>query len=115
LPHLQIFELIDGGPAYRVKLFGTAIVDQIKEDPTGETFDESSSRRVVHRVLRALRWVIDNRKPLRTFATRTAVEGQDFLAHETVFLPLSSDGQSIDRAVVVGVFSPVAVPITRAI
>lgn len=106
LPHFQLFELVDGGPAYRARLLGTEIVRQIKADTTGETFDETSSRLVVQRVLKAIRWVIDHQRPLRTFALRTAVEGREFLAHETIFLPLSSDGTNINMLAVVGVFSP---------
>ena len=108
LPHLQILETVDGGRAYRPRLVGTPIAAQIKENIVGHVFDATSPRRVVHRVLRALRWVLDHRKPLRTFAKRTALEGQDFIAHETVFLPLSSDGETIDMVASVGVFTPVA-------
>jgi hypothetical protein len=106
LSHLQIFEILDGGRAFRPRLVGTAIAARVKEDATGKIFDESSPRPVVHRVLRAIRWVTEQRKPLRTFAARTALEGQDFIAHETVFLPLSSDGRTIDMMAVVGVFTP---------
>jgi hypothetical protein len=106
LPHLQIFELIDGGPAYRVRLMGTAIVKALGEDSTGKVFDRSSSRPVVRRVLRAIEWVLKHREPLRTFTPHTAFEGRDFFAHETAFLPLSSDGRSIDMIAIVGVFLP---------
>lgn len=105
LSHLQIFDVIDGGRAYRPRLIGTAIVKQLNEDPTGQVFDDASPRPVVHRVLEAIRWVVQQRIPLRTFATRTAVETLGFLAHETVFLPLSNDGATIDMIMVVGVFS----------
>ncbi|MBI1212803.1 MAG: PAS domain-containing protein [Alphaproteobacteria bacterium] len=108
LSHLQIFDLLDGGRAYRPRLMGTAIVSEIKEDATGQVFDASSPRPVVHRVLSAIKWVMDNRKPLRTFAARSAVEERDHISHETVFLPLSNDGESIDMLAVVGVFTPIA-------
>jgi hypothetical protein len=106
LPNLQIFEIIDGGRAFRPRLMGTAIIAAIKEDTTNQVFDGTSARPVVQRTLRAIRWVLEHKKPLRTFAQRTAVEGQDFLAHETAFLPLSNDGKTIDMVAVVGVFSP---------
>jgi hypothetical protein len=106
LSHLQIFDVIDGGRAYRPRLMGTSIVRQIKEDATGQVFDDSSPRPVVHRVLSAVRWVVAHKKPLRTVATRTALENRDFLSHETLFLPLSTDGSVIDMLAVVGVFSP---------
>ena len=106
LPHLQIFEVIGGGRTYRPRLIGTEIVSQIEEDTTGQIFDESSTRLVVHRVLRAIRWVVEHKKPLRTFTRRTAVETREFLTHETVFLPLSSNGETIDMMAVVGVFAP---------
>jgi hypothetical protein len=106
LPNFQIRELVDGGPAYRARLMGTAIVAAMKEDITGHLFDETTQRPAARRALRAVRWVIEHKEPLRTFAERTAVEGQDFLSHESVFLPLSSDGKTIDQLAVVGVFAP---------
>jgi hypothetical protein len=106
LAHLQIFDVLDGGRAYRPRLVGTLVARTIKEDATGQTFDDSSPRPVVHRTLRAMRWVVEHRKPLRTLAARTALEGHDFLAHETLFLPLSSDGIGVDMMAVVGEFSP---------
>ncbi len=106
LPHFQILEIVNGGPAYRPRLMGTAIVESMKEDVTGRLFDENTPRPAARRALRAVRWVMEHKKPLRTFAPRTAIEGQEFLSHESVFLPLSSDGKTIDMMAVVGVFSP---------
>lgn len=106
LPHFQVLELIDGGRAYRPRLMGTAIVETIKQDITGRLFDDASPHPAAHRALRAIRWVLEHKKPLRTFAHRTAIEGQEFLSHETAFLPLSNDGKTIDMMAVVGVFSP---------
>jgi hypothetical protein len=107
LPHFQVLELVDGGPAYRPRLMGTAIVEAMKEDITGRLFDEKSTAPAAQRALRAVRWILENKKPLRTFAPRTAIAGQDYLSHESVFLPLSSDGKTIDMLAVVGVFAPV--------
>jgi hypothetical protein len=106
LSHFQILELVDGGPAYRPRLMGTAMVATMKEDITGRLIDDSTDRLAARRSLRAVRWVIENKKPLRTFAPRTAIEGQEFLSHESVFLPLSNDGKTIDMLGVVGVFAP---------
>jgi hypothetical protein len=106
IPHLQIFEVIDGGRAIRTRLAGTAIVAKLKEDTTGQTFDDASPRPVVARTLKAVRWVIANKKPLRTFAQRTALEGRDFLSHETLFMPLSDDAETVNMIAVVGAFTP---------
>ncbi len=108
LPHLQLFDVVDGGRAIRARLIGTAIARLLPDDPTGRKFDDSSPRPVVHRALTAVRWVIAHRKPLRTYTARTALEEKTFLSHETLFLPLSSDGATIDMIAVVGVFTPPA-------
>jgi hypothetical protein len=105
-PNLQILEICDGGRAYRTRLCGTAIVKQLGHDPTGQLFDSTSLRPVVRRMLQAIAFVREQRRPLRTFAPRTALEGQDFVSHETIFLPLSSDGREIDLIATVGVFRP---------
>ena len=107
-PHLQILDLLDDGEGYHQRLTGTAIVAQLKEDPTGRTYRASSPDPVVQRMMIAIRWVLANRKPLRTVAHRTALPGQDFVHHETLFLPLSSDGDRIDMMAVVSAFTPVA-------
>ncbi|HTP75535.1 MAG TPA: PAS domain-containing protein [Rhizomicrobium sp.] len=109
-PHLQLLDLQDNGNAYRQRLTGTAIVAQLKTDPTGQIFDAASTDPVVHRMLQAVRWVIANRKPLRTVAHRTALAGQDFMKHETLFLPLSSDGSALDMLAVVSDFSAASAP-----
>jgi hypothetical protein len=103
-PHLQFIELIDGGPGYRQRLTGTAIVMQLKEDPTGKVYEHPSDDPVVQRMQHAIAWVMKNRKPLRTFAPRTALSGQEFFSHETAFLPLSSDGLTIDMLALVSTF-----------
>ncbi len=106
LPDMQLFEIVDGGRAIRARLVGTAIVRLANEDVTGQEFDDTSPRKIVHRVLRAARWVVEHRKPLRTFAERTALENKEFLSHEALLLPLSNDGATIDMIAVVGVFKP---------
>ena len=107
-PHLQILDPLDDGEGYRQRLTGTAIVAQLKEDPTGRTYRASSPDPTVQRMMAAIRWVLANRKPLRTVAHRTALPGQDFVRHETLFLPLSSDDSRIDMMAVVSSFTPVA-------
>lgn len=108
LSHIQIFDILDEGRAFRPRLIGTAMIQVLNEDSTGRIFDGSSTRLVVHRVLRAIRWVVEHRAPLRTFAARTAIEGKDIYAHETVFLPLSNDGAAVDMMLVVGALTPAA-------
>jgi hypothetical protein len=103
-PHLQFIELIDEGPGYRQRLTGTAIVTQLKEDPTGKVYAYPSDDPVVQRMQHAIAWVVENRKPLRTFAPRTALSGQEFFSHETAFLPLSNDGRTIDMLALVSAF-----------
>jgi hypothetical protein len=107
-PWLQILDIYDQGRRYRQRLTGTAIVAQLKEDPTQRTYDASSDDLVVQRMATALCWVVANRKPLRTVAHPTAVPQQDFVRHETLFLPLSSDGETIDQMAVVSAFRPMA-------
>jgi hypothetical protein len=106
LPYVQILDVIDGGRAIRPRLIGSASAKRMNPDPTGQVFDETSPRLVVRRTLVAVRWSVHHRKPLRTFAAHTALEGQEFLAHETVFLPLSHDEREVDMIALVGVFLP---------
>jgi hypothetical protein len=106
--NLQIIELIGSGPGYRQRLTGTSIVEQLKEDPTGNSYEWPNDDPVTKRMQRAVAWVIANKKPLRTFAHRTALPGQDFFSHETLFLPLSNEGKRIDMLALVSSFQPVS-------
>lgn len=107
-PHLQILDLLEQAQGYRQRLTGTAVVAQLKEDPTGRTYLATSEDPIVRRMMTAIRWVLENKEPLRTVAHRTALPGQDFVRHETLFLPLSSDDRHIDMMAVVSSFTPVA-------
>ena len=107
-PHLQILDLLEQAQGYRQRLTGTAVVAQLKEDPSGLTYLATSEDPSVRRMMTAIRWVLENKEPLRTVAHRTALPGQDFVRHETLFLPLSSDDRHIDMMAVVSSFTPVA-------
>jgi hypothetical protein len=106
LPHMQLIDVLDGGRAVRTRLIGTTVARALKVDPTGQLFDDTSAHHAVRRMLLAVRWVVGHRKPLRTFAERTAIEDMSFLSHETVLLPLSNDGTVIDMIAVVSAFKP---------
>jgi len=106
LPDMQLYEVLDGGRSIRARLVGTAVVRLANDDVTGQDFDDTSPRRIVHRLLRAVRWVVEHRKPLRAFAERSALENKEFLASESLLLPLSNDGTTIDMIAIVGVFKP---------
>lgn len=106
LPFIQLLDVIDHGRAIRPRLIGSASARRMTPDPTGQIFDDTSPRLVVRRALAAVRWSVEHHKPLRTYAAHTALEGHEFLAHETVFLPLSSDGREIDIMALIGVFLP---------
>lgn len=86
---------------FRYRLVGTDIVEQVGRDVTGQLIGEAYDERTV----RIMRYLADNRVPGRIFGR---VEWQDkpFLHYETLILPLSDDGHTVDRLLGEMVFPP---------
>jgi hypothetical protein len=105
LPILQLYELIDGGKALRVRLLGTKIAQALGEDPTGHTITWATSDRLTRRVFAIADRVTKHRRPLIARAERTAIEKASFLQVESIYLPLAEDGHTPDTLLAATVFS----------
>ena len=102
LPRLFMIDVLDGGPdgvsEYRYRLIGTDLVARYGRDSTGKTFAQ------VHggddRQLAATRQVVAGavaaRRPVRIAGQMFWRPDRAFRPIEGVFLPLSSDGETVD-------------------
>jgi len=96
LPVVQLYDVVDRGAAYRVRLFGTAVARLFERDPTGSLFDRASNNALTTRMLHVFDRVVSQRKPLIARAEHTAIDKVSYSPIESIFLPLSADGADIN-------------------
>jgi hypothetical protein len=97
LRSLHLYDVQDGGRAFRLRLVGTQLVDAVGSDPTGKVVTANDSHPMYKRVFAALPQVLKHRAPIRMTAHRSAVPQMNFLPAESLLLPLSEDGETIDK------------------
>lgn len=96
LPLIQLYDMLDGAAAYRVRLLGTEVAQAFEQSPTGQVFDHTSTHPLVIRMLAVFEQVVKQRKPLIARADRTAIDKRSFAPIESAFLPLSENGIDVN-------------------
>ncbi|WP_416900057.1 MAG: PAS domain-containing protein [Minwuia sp.] len=79
----------------RYRLLGTKITQTMGRDNTGRYYDEIYGQELLSDIYKSFQWILENRAPLRTYG-EAFYEDRDFYDYETLNLPLSSDGETID-------------------
>jgi hypothetical protein len=103
LPWVQMYDVVDGGKEFRVRLIGTALSDTLGGgDYSGKPISEMPQL-LSRRIQRGINLVLKNRAPLRTYAIESAIPGQDFQGNESCLAPLSTNGTDIDIIIVVAI------------
>lgn len=93
---VQFYDVVDGAASYRVRLLGTDVARLFDKDPTGKLFDRSSDSKLVTRMLAVFDQVVAQRKPLIARAEHTAIQKISHSPIESIYLPLSDDGNDIN-------------------
>ena len=94
LPHLMLFDVIDDGDDFGLRLIGTAITTGLGRDSTGKTM-----RQIVPEhpfVLDLFRAIVNGRKPRFGIGSVFWVPDREFHRFSAVYLPLSADGTRVD-------------------
>jgi hypothetical protein len=105
LPNIHMHDVLDAGKAFRVRLLGTQIVAAVGEDQTQRTFTETDDDLLGARMFVVQRAVMEQRRPIRSTARHTAARHLDFLSAESLCMPLSQDGVSVDKLLACTIFS----------
>lgn len=106
LPHLLLLDVTPEAPRhFRWRLMGTHVLETLKRDTTGRTFEELYEGRVLERMAVAPLWVIAHRRPLRT-RSAGSFNRPTFRPSENLFLPFSGNAGAITRILLVLVFDP---------
>ena len=94
LRHVQIFDVVDGGRDFRIRVMGTIFIDAIGYDPTGQLVSELSDPILRERLSIACRRVVETRKPLRVTAPFRATSVVLYDKVETILLPLGTESKT---------------------
>jgi hypothetical protein len=103
LQHLMLVD-VEEGPRFRYRLFGTAVVAAFGMDPTGQYVDAVMQGAYKEFLLGLYRDVVALRRPVYS----TSVYGTQRDAAmwtERLMLPLSTNGETVDKVLAVQVFS----------
>lgn len=113
LPFVSLFDITPGAPLeqrYRVRLFGTKLVDLHERDWTGRSFFEVTARETALRIVQSIEFVVNHRHPWFVsgrFELRPEYVGKHAgVPYESLLLPLSRDQENVDM-VLACVFFPV--------
>ena len=81
---------------FRWRLMGSSVVDTLRLDATGDYLDEADGPAAFESIAESCRWVVRERAPLRSVGTLPHA-GFGRIGYESVELPLSGDGENVDR------------------
>ena len=105
LPHLTIVEVVPDERRYVYRLVGTKEVEIRGRDPTGKSVLDGFFGPSLDDALSCYDTVVASRRPHYDDSPYVTPNGR-FSDDETLFLPLSEDGENVSRILVFGTFSP---------
>ncbi|HJR23012.1 MAG TPA: PAS domain-containing protein [Dongiaceae bacterium] len=105
LPHITIVEVVPDARRYVYRLVGTKEVEIRGRDPTGKSVLEGFFGPSLDDALSCYDTVVRTGLPHYDDTPYITPDGR-FSDDETLFLPLSEDGEHISRILVFGTFSP---------
>lgn len=107
LPFVQLYQLDPAGINFKIRLMGTGVRPLFERDLTGECIvrpapDATDSVALLNRRMFAIFDAIQSRpKPMLASVPRTVIEKLHGQPLATLFMPLSSDGTSVDMILAV--------------
>jgi hypothetical protein len=94
--NIILIDVIDGEPLkFRIRLHGTNLSERVRFDLTGKMLDEMPQAEFRDLTQQSFAKVVATRRPLH--AERDLVLDKRRRHYETIILPLSSDGERVDR------------------
>ena len=104
LPQLTIVEVVPDERRYVYRLVGTMEVEIRGRDPTGKSVLDNFFGPSVENVLGCYDTVVNTRRPHYDDERFVTPDGR-YSDDETLFLPLSDDGQTVNKILVFGTFT----------
>ncbi|MEQ8266833.1 MAG: PAS domain-containing protein [Parvibaculum sp.] len=98
LPHIALLDILRDPLDYRYRLVGTRLVEMMGAERTGKRMREVLTPPAIEATVELMTQLLRTREPL-AFSGTLFWLGKDYIEFETVILPLSSDGETVDMAV----------------
>lgn len=106
LPYLIVLDVLDGGTDFRVRVFGTALVELMREERTGKRVSEfgkppkipTDPVELQNRWLTISRLVLQGRRPL-IFKAPTVSPERNYMFYHGMFAPLTAGGEEIGQII----------------
>ena len=97
LPHIAMYDVVrtDADMRFRIRLFGTANVQLMGSDCTGQFLDQQLKAQDSARVLASYRQVADKGRP-HLWRSFLVTPGREHVRYERLLLPLAGDGRTVD-------------------
>jgi hypothetical protein len=98
LPRLFLLDLVNGGEDARYRLIGTAVVACTGRDATGSLVSElyRKDEDMLAKYREAIHRVVNEKQPLYAAGSASWIKDRQCSQFECVFLPLATDGQTVD-------------------
>lgn len=98
LPFLSLIEVLDDAQDFRFRLLGTEITDILQRNSTGKTVREvyaTAEPDIMHWMIEVYGVVVTRKCPVLRRGTLGVVR-KEFIAFESLHLPLSDDGEHVN-------------------
>lgn len=105
LPHIALYDVVRESDRlrFRIRLLGTANVQLMGSDCTGQFLDEQLRPEDAARIMTTYRQVVDERRP-HYWRSFLSTPGREHMHYERLLLPLAADGTTVD--IVLALFLP---------
>jgi hypothetical protein len=106
LPHLFVLDVLEGGLDFRVRVFGTALVELMREERTGKLISDFGEPATIptdpvelrNRWLTISRLALQNRRPL-FFKSPTVAPERNYMYYHGMFAPLTAGSPEISQLI----------------
>jgi hypothetical protein len=97
LPHIAMYDVVREADRmrFRIRLLGTANVQLMGSDCTGQFLDEQMRPEDAARIVATHRLATDERRP-HYWRSFLSTPGREHMHFERLLLPLAADGQTVD-------------------
>lgn len=105
LPHIALLDILTDPLDYRYRVVGTRLVEMMGAERTGKRMREVLTPPAIEATVELMTQLLRTREPL-AFSGTLFWLGKDYIEFDTLILPLSSDGERVDMAVMGLEFRP---------
>ena len=96
LPYVALLDVVGPAPLFRVRLFGTGLVEAYGQDMTGKWMHECDLNFVLFDLIAQMVRVVRERRANTLRARFTKHTDGRYLDYERIALPLSNDGEHVN-------------------